>query len=235
MKKIALFTFILFMVVTTYAQKKGDKLLKGRFEIGYTILTVPVLNASDIPGESFHTSKYFNSKPPFIHPDEPDNYVFIRYVFNREEEKKLSFCTGLEYLHTKPNRFDKDANELEGLYLANGYTQLGLGLGLYYKMSKLFLFNTTLSSGPMFSNPNWKNKEYTSYKGTSFLAKKYQITGWGFTNNFSLDMLLGKRFVINATFILHFDKSRELRATDGTKGSFHSFSHSFGIGGKIRL
>jgi len=67
------------------------------------------------------------------------------------------------------------------------------------------------------------------------LPNKFQLTGWGLTNSTGLDILIGKRLAITATFILHYDKSRALRVKDGLKGSFYSLIHSFGVGSKIRL
>jgi hypothetical protein len=227
----------LLISITTYAQKSEEiDTRKGRFEIGYTLLDAFALYSGNIPDEAFHTNKFFSKDFPYIHPDEPDNLIFIRYVFNKKPGNKFSYSAGIEYLHTKPNRFDEGAGVLDGLYLANGYTQVGLGFGLYYDLSKKIIFNTILSTGPMLSNPNWDNKEYIPYKKlTPFLSSNYQITGWGLTNTTAIDVLLGERFALIATFALHYDKSRELRATDGSKGSFHSLIHSFGFGGKIRF
>ena len=78
----------------------------------------------------------------------------MRYKLAKKTTSKFSLALGIEYLHTKPNRFDEKAGELSGLYLANGYTQLGLGVGVYFNYSKDIVFNSTLSTGPMLSNPN---------------------------------------------------------------------------------
>ena len=60
----------------------------------------------------------------------------MRYKLAKKTPSKFSLALGIEYLHTRPNRFDEKAGELSGLYLANGYTQLGLGVGVYFNYSK---------------------------------------------------------------------------------------------------
>ena len=236
MRNFYLLTFIFIASHLLYAQEEDTKQKQGRFEISYATVGAFEVYSSSVPDETFHTSPFFSRDFPFIHPDEPDNYISLRYIFNTNNENKWSTAIAIDYLHTKPNRFDSGAGDLNGLYLANGYTQLGLGVGLYYNLSKRIILNTLFSTGPMLSNPNWDGKEYISYKNlTPFLPHSYQITGWGFTNTLAADILFGNHFAITGTFILHYDESKKLRATDGTSASFHSFIHSFGIGFKIRL
>jgi len=81
-----------------------------------------------------------------------------------KKPSKFSLALGIEYLHTKPNKFNEKVSELSGLYLVNGYTQLGSGVRVYFKYSKDIVFNSTFSTEPMLSNPNWKNNEYIPYK-----------------------------------------------------------------------
>ena len=115
-------------------------------------------------------------------------------------------------------------------------TQLGLGVGVSFNYFKDIVFNSTFSTQLKPLSTNLKNNECIPYKViTPFLPNKFQLTGWRSTNNTSLYILIGKRFAVSATFILHYDKSRGLRAKDGSKGSFHSLIHSFGIASKIRL
>jgi hypothetical protein len=237
MEKLILFVTALFLSTIVFAQQTPEtKNNRGSFEFGYSSLAAFGQYSGNIPKETFHTTSFFQRDFPFIQPDEPDNFAYVRYKLAKKTPSKFSLALGIEYLHTKPNRFDEKAGKLSGLYLANGYTQLGLGVGVYFNYSKDIVFNSTFSTGPMLSNPNWRNNEYIPYKViTPFLPNKFQLTGWGITNSTGLDVLIGKRFAITATFILHYDKSRELRAKDGAKGSFHSLIHSFGIGSKIRL
>ena len=204
---------------------------ESRYEFGYSIISPFMVYSSSIPDETFHTSSFFSRDFPFIHPDEPDNYVYIRRVFKKNSKSKWGMSVGLEYLHTKPNRFDEGAGSLSGLYLADGYTQIGPGFGVYYDLSDELILQTVISAGPMLSSPDWEGKEYVPYKVlTPFLVNKYQVTGWGFTQSIGIDYLIGNRFAFTGYFILHYDKSRPLRATDGTEASFHSLIHSFGFG-----
>lgn len=83
----------------------------------------------------------------------------------------------------------------------------------------------------MVSCPDWEGKTYVPYKViTPFLVNKYQVTGWGITNTTMATIQIGRWFLLTATLALHYDKSRELRATDGTSGSFSALVHSFGLG-----
>ena len=125
--------------------------------------------------------------------------------------------------------FDMNNNNKDNAYVSIIYISLSRTIWQ-------IIINTLFSTGPMLSNPNWDGKEYISYKNlTPFLPHSYQITGWGFTNTLAADILFGNHFAITGTFVLHYDESKKLRATDGTSASFHSFIHSFGIGFKIRL
>ena len=98
---------------------------ESRYQFGYSIISPFMVYSSSIPDETFHASSFFSRDFPFIHPDEPDNYVYIRRVFKKNSKSKWGMSVGLEYLHTKPNRFDEGAGSLSGLYLADGYTQIG--------------------------------------------------------------------------------------------------------------
>jgi len=233
LNKRTLLIIVLFSFSASYGQQEEKKKNKGRIEFNYTIVDPFSVYASTIPDETFHTTDFFKKTFPFIQPDEPDNLIYIRYVFKPIKDGKFSLALGLGYLHTKPDRFGEGAGVLKGLYLANGYTQIGVGVGLYYDFLNRIKFHTMLNSGPMFSNPNWKGKTYMPYKSISFLPNNYQVTGWGVSNSMGIDVVLLKWLALTADFIIDYDQSRELRATDGTHGNFHSFIHSVGFGMKF--
>lgn len=232
MKKTYCISLAIVLAFSLHAQEEETiKKRKGDFYFGYSFMAPFIEYIGTIPDETFHTSSFFSPDFPFIKPDEPDNHIYFRYVFRPKELSKWSYGFGIEYLHTKPNRFDKGAGVLEGLYLGDGYTQLGLGVGVNYQFSKDIFFSSFFSTGPMVSNPDWEGKTYIPYKVlTPFLVNKYQITGWGATNTTMATIQLGKWFLLSATLALHYDKSRALRATDGTSGSFAALVHSFGLG-----
>ena len=99
-----------------------QKTNRGGFEFGYSTFAAFGQYSGNITKESFHSISFFRRVFHFIQPDESDNFTYVRYKLAKKTPSKFSLALGIEYLHTKPNRFDVKAGELSGLYLASGHT-----------------------------------------------------------------------------------------------------------------
>ena len=77
MRNFYLLTFIFIASHLLYAQEEDTKQKQGRFEISYATVGAFEVYSSCVPDETFHTSPFFSRDFPFIHPDEPDNYIYL--------------------------------------------------------------------------------------------------------------------------------------------------------------
>lgn len=112
MRKTYFIIIALLVALSLNAQEETVKKRNGGFSCGYTILAAFTEYISTIPDETFHTSNFFSRDFSFIKPDETDNHIYLRYLLPPKEQRKWSFGFGVEYLHTKPNRFDEGAGVL---------------------------------------------------------------------------------------------------------------------------
>lgn len=80
MEKLILFVTALFLSAIVFAQQTPEtKTNRGRFEFGYSSLAAFGQYSGNIPKETFHTTSFFQRDFPFIQPDEPDNFAYVRY------------------------------------------------------------------------------------------------------------------------------------------------------------
>ncbi|MEQ1746751.1 MAG: DUF6443 domain-containing protein, partial [Saprospiraceae bacterium] len=144
---------------------------------------------------------------------------------------KLSVRASIFDLHLKPNQLNS------GLYLGNGYTQIGFGSEIVFKPMKWVNFESGLFVGGMFSDPEFRSnaqpsKSYVQYSNlTPFLPHAYQLTGFGLTLTGGVSANFTNRNALTIGFFVHGDMSRKLRASDGTFERLNTISSglTFGI------
>jgi len=211
----------------------SDKTKKDRsWEFYYGLRPKATTIASSQP-VTFHNTSMFSKKFPYIKPDEPATQIAISVIVPTDNPS-IDYGFGFFDYHLKPDELS------DGLYLANGYTQIGGSFSVYYRPDGgPFSCNLTVANGFMFSNPDYRgnpNVTYVAYKNlTPFLPNSYQVTGYGGTVVGMINYKVTKNYSVYFGATVHGDVSRPLRSSDGTSQRLNTLSGTIVAGAKFTI
>lgn len=220
---------------------------KNRLELSWCVTDIPHKIISNNQTLTYHQSKGLPNSwtptfkniliAPFIFKyDEPSSVYHIRYWMNIE--KKWSYAIGISAAHLKPDELES------GLYLGNGYNQIGPSFAIKRNIFPFcryatLSFTSALSVGYMITDPVNHNieREYIAYNTIipKFMLKKganaYQITGYGSTLYETFDLKMTKILSFYTGVLLQYSISKPLRSRDKINGEifeehFSAFSYA---------